>query len=284
MERLRRDRGIPSQIKGQSNDRGDVTGGRSDRGREHGQQFGRTLESRCVLTGKAVDPLKRFDHTEPRTVVFSADGEQLASSNEWNLVKIWDVASGEPAGPSFRVESNDQPIFSMAFHPTRHVLATASNDVGLWDLNTGRRLARWGDKPRTLYSVAFSQDGKMLAAGGDRQVEVWDVEQHRLVDRIRGDPTPAFAVAFASNGDHLFAAYRMAGKICRYSMPRQFTDHGLATWVAFVGDSSDRLAIASNEYRTESEGRGVFRVWNVERGQDEYVGPPGAYGARRYRQ
>ena len=82
-------------------------------------------------------------------------------------------------------------VNGVAFHPTKNVLASCSNDrtIKLWNTDTGAELSTLrGDKP--VNCVAFSPDGDMLAAGdGDNRagnVRLYDVQTGEVKSTLRG--------------------------------------------------------------------------------------------------
>jgi WD40 repeat protein len=109
-------------------------------------------------------------------MMFTAEGERLVTWDKEHLI-IWEVATGT------RVHQIRQPgrahFNGLAVHPSGRFLATVAGDgqVRFWDARTLRQLRalHWNiGKPQ---SVAFSQDGMLAAAGGDKgQVVVWDVD------------------------------------------------------------------------------------------------------------
>ncbi len=49
--------------------------------------------------------------------------------------------------------------------------------VRVWDIQTGRELRSWNSKQGTVYSVAFSPDGRLIVTGGsNRDVKMWATE------------------------------------------------------------------------------------------------------------
>jgi WD40 repeat protein len=59
-------------------------------------------------------------------------------------------------------------------------------------------------KVKTIYSMAFAPDGKMLAVGGTGElVELWDVASGKRRARLKGHARQAYALAFSPDGKTL---------------------------------------------------------------------------------
>ena len=148
------------------------------------------------------------DHRGKDYIAFSATGERLISRNTSTLV-FWDAASGA------KIDVFDIPSGAAAFSHNGHLLATASNDIKLWDTRNLKQIKpivvlppKMGRQPlsheearsarhhnETIYErynlVDFSSDGKWIAAGGSMNdvdwqirrgvVKVWDLQHRQLV-------------------------------------------------------------------------------------------------------
>ena len=141
-------------------------------------------------------------------IAFSPTGEWLASTDFWNLA-FWDMSSGKQIN-TFEIAAR-----AAAVSPDGHLLATASNDVKLWDIRNPKDIkeiivlpSKIGEKSlsheearsthhrnKTInqhYGVIdFSSDGKWIAAAGQMyekdseiwrdMVKVWDLERKQLI-------------------------------------------------------------------------------------------------------
>lgn len=131
-------------------------------------------------------------HTGPvLDLAFSPFHEDvLASASEDASIMVWHVpdpsASCRPATePSKTLQGHRRKVTALAWHPTaEHVLASISTDlsVRLWDVAVGRqRLAIEDAHPDTIYALAFSWDGSLLATTcKDKQVRLFDARSGQL--------------------------------------------------------------------------------------------------------
>jgi eukaryotic-like serine/threonine-protein kinase len=164
-----------------------------------------------------VEPLVLRDKTEVNAVAFSPDGERLASAGGDGTVKIWNSRTGDVVQT---FNAHVDAVASVVFHPDGKHLASRGADrkVKVWDLTaTGQAvfsepcdaLRKFG----TAYTVAFSTDGRQLAAGTEGVVKVWDWKNRQLLHSLPGDRVHAIPVAFSGDGRLATGAFREGVKL-----------------------------------------------------------------------
>jgi|GEM_PF-462214 len=136
-------------------------------------------------------------------MALSPDGKFLAF-NDGAELKIHDAASGAMI-TTIAARLAFDPAFS--FHPNSKEVATGSlQSVKIWDANTGREIRTLFGHTANVVSVAYSRDGKRIAASAsDGSIRVWDVTTGGETVVLR-QLRHATALAFSPDGDQLMAA------------------------------------------------------------------------------
>jgi WD40 repeat protein len=171
--------------------------------------------------GKPMLVLESGGHTATvRKVLFTPDARQVITLGQDKTIRFWDVNSGQalrvlrpPAGDGGKGE-----LWAGALSPDGITLAVAGwgavedgkrySGIHLITLATGAmRTLRVADLKDTVYALAFSRDGKLLASGGkDSLVRVWDVLSGECLCKLEGHKNAVFAVAFGPTGEQLVSA------------------------------------------------------------------------------
>jgi WD40 repeat protein len=106
------------------------------------------------------------------------------------------------------------PFRGVAYRPDGRTLVTATQSgvVTLWDVESGRELARLKGRPGPPYrmsdieAMALAPDGRLLAVAGPT-LKVWNLDTGELAEGYDPGAIPAFrGVTFALGGSRLVAS------------------------------------------------------------------------------
>jgi WD40 repeat protein len=141
-------------------------------------------------------------------MTFSPDGKLLAASDGREELCLWEAATGrEVRRIRGRSGMAGQPVFS----PDGKTLATRTSSViRLLDVATGKPLHDWPGHDEDVCTLAFSDDGKLLASGG-RDIRLWTAdsgEQRRILPGhvLAGMGTQVRTIALTPDGQSLISA------------------------------------------------------------------------------
>ena len=92
------------------------------------------------------------------------------------------------------------------FQPGREDTGRRSPDqtIKLWDVRSGQLIRFFKGHGDSVYSVAFSPNGKTIAsASHDRTIRLWDVNTGHLIRALEGHGSFVHAVAFSPDGNQI---------------------------------------------------------------------------------
>jgi len=157
------------------------------------------------------------------SIAFSHNGKILASGSDDTSICLWDVKLKKlidkiPLSNHSHLfrDGSPHPINSISFSPNDDILAFGDSDgIVLWNIKFNKPLDRLPPKNffeyhPTIYSIAFSPDGKILASAGggeyddDNSIYLWNVESRKMVsNQLIGHSSQVDSVVFSPDGKML---------------------------------------------------------------------------------
>ncbi|MGI9521380.1 MAG: protein kinase domain-containing protein [Hyphomicrobiaceae bacterium] len=114
-------------------------------------------------------------------IVFAGSSERFwAAGHDWSTA-LWSLA--QPGQPLKTLKGHDNAVQALAYVPTREFLATGGADraVQLWEARGERRIRRYRKARDFITALAFSENGRTLAAGTlDGRLRIMRTNSHRI--------------------------------------------------------------------------------------------------------
>jgi len=151
----------------------------------------------------------------------------------------------------------------IVFSPDSKLLATGGMELSLWDVSSGREVRLFIGPTGTLYSLAFSPDGKILASRDDNTVRLWDVlSGHELRTIFVAGGGWDVPVIFSPDGS--LVATRSLNRILLYEVA---SGRELRTPSEFSAGAVYGLAFSPDGKMLASAGDGGVKLWEVSSGR-----------------
>jgi WD40 repeat protein len=197
------------------------------------------------------------------TVLFSPEGQILASSSYDCTVRLWDVQTHHCLQV---LRGHESVVRAIAFHPGGQGLASGSSDhtIRLWDVQTGACLRILREHMGAVFALAFDPNGQRLASGShDQTIRVWDIETGACLQALQGHTGAVWTVAISPDGqtlvsgsfDQTIRLWDLETGQCRHIL----NDH--SGWVRSVIFSyNGQILFSGSDDRT-------IKLWDVQTGR-----------------
>jgi WD40 repeat protein len=149
-------------------------------------------------TGKLLTTIEGHG-TGFRGLAWSRDAKTLAGACEDGAGRLWEATSGKALhvlGDGF--------AYSVAWAPDHKVIATGGKDgkIRCWEAATGKELRQLEAGKGLVATVAWSREGRIAAAAGEKSIKIWDA-QGKLLFTLEGHTALVTTVAWSADGQKL---------------------------------------------------------------------------------
>jgi WD40 repeat protein len=225
----------------------------------------KTLRLWDPATGKLKSTLPAYPRGEvgPLAVDFSPGTRFVATGGGEGTIRIWNVegAVGKPG----ELTGHGREVTALVFGPNIDRLASASYDrsVRVWNLRTAQPVVTYSEFQDPVLSLAWSPDGKMLAAGAmNGAIRLLDPNTGKVLGEA-GHAKRVWALAFSPDSQTL-ASGGHDGVVKLWPLPRVGSPpardlaEGPEVWSLAFSPKGPLLAVGSRD--------GIIRLWNPDAG------------------
>ncbi|KAK3816260.1 MAG: WD40-repeat-containing domain protein [Benniella sp.] len=195
------------------------------------------------------------------SVVYSPDGDRIASASVDATIRLWDVRTGVCC----QVFIHDKGVESVVYSPLGDSIASCSADktIQIWEVETGDCRHTLSGHTDTVSEIVYSPKGDHIASGGyDQKVRLWDVAAGVCHHTLGGHRMEVTSIVFSPRGDIVASGSRdetlriwdVATGTCLHLLMGHMYD---VSCIVFSPTGS-QIASASKD--------GTVKLWDVDAG------------------
>ncbi|MGM3307924.1 protein kinase domain-containing protein [Anabaena sp. WFMT] len=197
------------------------------------------------------------------SIVYSPDGNTLASAGRDQVIKLWNTSTG---GLIKILTGHSDWINSLAYSPDGKILISGSRDktIKVWNVSTGREIRILAGHNNSVCFLSYSPDGNTLASGSaDKTIKLWNVSTGKVIITLKEHSDSVLSLAYSPEGNTLASGGAdNTIKLWNISTGKVIlTLIGHDNWVRSLAYSPDGKILASGSSDN------TIKLWNISTGK-----------------
>ncbi|MCQ3929789.1 MAG: hypothetical protein DPW16_04970 [Chloroflexi bacterium] len=144
---------------------------------------------------------KAVSFNDITAIGWSPDDQFLAISSNDYFARVIDAATGDVI---FGIEHESQEVFQIIWSPDGQQVATAADNVRIWNARNGTSIATLPSISQTVWRITWSPDGQRIAGGSwEGCIVLWNATTHDIEFVTSGHADSITALAWHPRGNIL---------------------------------------------------------------------------------
>ncbi|MFW9779705.1 MAG: hypothetical protein ACFFE8_12695 [Candidatus Heimdallarchaeota archaeon] len=199
------------------------------------------------------------------SITRSADGQWLASGSSDQIIRFWNVSTGQV---QYTLSEHETSVISVAFSPDGQWLASGDDKgmIKLWNVTSPTNFTvhlNLTGHFSAVTSLQFSPDNRFLASGSHASsIFLWNLTTGKIIASLPGHKDRVTSVAFAPDGTKLISA-SWDGTVKIWAIPS-----GAISGVELAHPDAVNTLDYSQDGKLIASGgsNGIVRIWNATTG------------------